>query len=64
LVNIVLSEETLSISTIGVNAVRFKFYKETEEGLPELFFTMSGSNPGFQVTDSPSRLKIMAKTLI
>lgn len=63
-VNIVLSEGTLSISPISDNAVRVKFYKETEGNLPELIFTANPSTPGFQVADSPSKLEVKAKNIV
>jgi len=63
-VNIALSEGTLSISPISDNAVRIKFYNETEGNLPELIFTASASIPGFQVADSPSKLEVKAKNIV
>jgi|SRR5450759_2834912 len=63
-VNITLSDGTLSISPLTENAVRVKFYKETEGNLPELVFTNGVSNPGFQVSDLPSKLEIKAKNII
>ncbi|MDP4208850.1 MAG: glycoside hydrolase family 31 protein [Bacteroidota bacterium] len=63
-VNITLSNGTLSISPLTENAVRIKFYKETEGNLPELVFTSGISIPGFQVIDSPSKLEIKAKKII
>ena len=63
-VNVTLSEGTLSISPLTENAVRIKFFKETEGNLPELVFTSGVVTPRFQVIDSPSKLKIKAKKII
>jgi len=61
---ITLSDGTLSISPLTENAVRIKFYKETEGNLPELIFTSGVVTPGFQVLDSPSILEIKTKKII
>jgi len=63
-VDITLSDGTLSISPLTDNAVRVKFYKETEGNLPEFVFTSGVATPGFQVFDSPSNLEIKAKKII
>ena len=63
-VNITLSEGTLSISPIAENAIRIKFYKETEGNLPELILISSAPTPEFQVSDSPSKLEIKTKKII
>ena len=57
-VNVTLADGILSISPLSDNAVRIKFYKETEGDLPELVFTSETVPPAFQVIDSPSKLKI------
>lgn len=62
-VNITLSEGTLSICPVANNAVRVKFYKETEGTLPELVFASNIPTPRFHVSDSPSKLKIEAKNI-
>ena len=63
-VSISLSDGTLKVYPLTENAVRVKFYKETEGNLPELVFTNGVSNPGFQVSDLPSKLEIKAKNII
>jgi alpha-D-xyloside xylohydrolase len=63
-VNVTLSDGTLSICPLTDNAIRIKFYKETEGNLPELVFTSSAGTPAFQVTDSPSKLEIKVKKMI
>jgi alpha-D-xyloside xylohydrolase len=63
-VNITLSDGTLSISPLTENAVRIKFYKETEGNLSELIFSSGAPTPRFQVSDSPSKLEIKAKNII
>lgn len=63
-VNITLSDGVLSISPLTENAVRIKFYKESEGNLPELVFTSGVATPGFKVFDSPSKLEIRAKKII
>ncbi len=63
-VNVTLLDGTLSISPLTENAVRIKFYKETEGNLPELVFTSAVATPDFQVSDSPSKLEIKVKKMI
>jgi alpha-D-xyloside xylohydrolase len=63
-VNITLSDGTLSISPLANNAVRIKFYKETEGNLPELVFTSGVATPEFEVADSPSKLEVKAKKIV
>jgi hypothetical protein len=60
-VNITLSDGTLSISPLSENAVRIKFYKESEMNLPELVLTSGVATPGFQVLDLPTKLEIKQK---
>jgi alpha-D-xyloside xylohydrolase len=62
-VNITLSRGTLSICPIEDNAIRVKFYKETEGNLPELVFTSAISVPSFHVTDLSSKLEIKTKNI-
>ena len=62
-ISINLSDGILGIYPIADNAVRIKFYKETEGNLPELVFTSGIPTPGFQVSDSPSKLQIKVKTI-
>lgn len=62
-ISINLSDGMLSINPIADNAVRIKFYKETEGNLPELVFTSGITTPGFQVSDSPSKLEIKGKNI-
>jgi alpha-D-xyloside xylohydrolase len=62
-VNVTLSEGTLSIRPLSENAVRIKFYKETEPSVPELVFSSSVSAPTFNVTDSPSSLQIKGRKI-
>jgi len=57
-VNITFSDGILSISPLTGNAVRIKFYKETEGSLPELVFTSGVTIPRFKVSDSRSKLEI------
>jgi len=61
---ITLSDGTLSISPLTENAVRVKFYNETEGNLPELIFTSGVVTPRFQVLDLPSKLEIKTKKII
>lgn len=63
-VNITLSNGTLSISPLTENAVRIKFYKETEGNLPELIFTSGVAVPKFQVADTSAKLEIKVKKII
>ena len=62
-VNITLSDGTLSISPLSENAVRIKFYKESEMNLPELVLTSGVATPGFQVLDLPTKLEIKTKNI-
>ncbi|MCX6262310.1 MAG: hypothetical protein NTY95_16015 [Bacteroidia bacterium] len=57
-ISINLSDGILSIYPIADNAVRIKFYRETEGNLLELVFTSGIPTPRFQVSDSPSILEI------
>jgi alpha-D-xyloside xylohydrolase len=50
--------EYLAFTQFADNAVRIKFYMETEGNLPELVFTSGIPTPRFQVSDSPSKLEI------
>jgi alpha-D-xyloside xylohydrolase len=59
-----LHEGTLSIYPLTENAVRIKFFKETEASVPELIFTSSAPTPGFKVSDLPSKLKIKMKNIM
>jgi alpha-D-xyloside xylohydrolase len=63
-VNVTLSEGTLCICPLTGNAVRVKFYKETEGNLPELILTSSVPKPEFQVSDLPSKLEIKVKSMM
>lgn len=63
-VTVTLSDGTLSIFPLANNAVRIKFFKETEGNLPELIFTPGVATPKFQVYDSPSKLEIKVKKMI
>jgi len=63
-VDVTLSEGTLSICPLTGNAIRIKFYKETEGNLPELILTSSVPKPEFQVSDSPSKLEIKVKSMM
>ena len=60
-VNITLEDGILSISPLAENAVRIRYYKETEGTLPELILTTGIPNPVFQVSDLPSKLEINVK---
>ena len=62
-VNITLSDGTLSISPLTENAVRIKFYKESEGNMPELVLTSGVVTPWFQVLDLPSKLEIKTKNI-
>jgi len=62
-VNITFSDGILSISPLTGNAVRIKFYKETEGSLPELVFTSGVTIPKFKVSDSRSKLEIKVKNI-
>jgi len=63
-VNVTLLDGTLSISPLTGNAVRVKFYKETEGNLAELVFTSDVATPEYQVSDSQSNLEIKLKKMI
>jgi alpha-D-xyloside xylohydrolase len=63
-VNITLSEGTLSIYPLTENTVRIKFYKETEEKIPELILTSSIPAPKFKVSDLQSKLEIKVKNMM
>ena len=60
-VNITLEDRILSISPLAENAVRIRYYKETEGTLPELILTSGIPNPEFQVSDLSSKLEIKVK---
>jgi len=60
---VVLTEGTLSICPVTDNAVRIKFYKDTETSLPEFVFTSNVPTPWFQVSDLPSKLEIIQKNI-
>lgn len=62
-VNVTLSDGTLSISPLTENAVRIKFYKESEGNLPELILTSGVATPRFQVLDLPTKLEIKTKNI-
>ncbi|HJV77454.1 MAG TPA: TIM-barrel domain-containing protein [Paludibacter sp.] len=62
-VNVTLLDGTLSISPLTENAIRIKFYKETEGNLPELVFSIATPAPQFQVSDSPSQLEVKTKNI-
>lgn len=63
-VNVTLSEGTLSICPLTDNAVRVKFYKETEGNLPGLILTSSVPTPEIKVSDSPLKLEIRLKRIV
>ncbi|MFT4071224.1 MAG: glycoside hydrolase family 31 protein [Dysgonamonadaceae bacterium] len=63
-VDIGLSNGTLVVLPLSENAVRIKFYTETDGNLPELILNESAVTPKFQVSDLPSRLEIRAHKLI
>jgi alpha-D-xyloside xylohydrolase len=63
-VNVTLSDGTLSICPLTDNAVRIKFYKESEENLPELVFTSGVTTPAFQIADSPTKLDVKTSKII
>jgi alpha-D-xyloside xylohydrolase len=63
-VNVILLDGTLGIYPLSDNAVRVKFYKNTETKVPELVFTTGCIVPWFQVSDSPSELELKAKNII
>jgi len=56
-INITLSDGTLSISPLTENAVRIKFYKESEGNMPELVLTSGAETPRFQVLDCRPSLR-------
>lgn len=62
-VNVTLSDGTLSISPLTENAVRIKFYKESEGNFPELVLTSGVATPRFQVLDLPTKLEIKTKNI-
>jgi alpha-D-xyloside xylohydrolase len=63
-VNVTLSEGTLSICPLTENAIRVRFYKDSEGHLPELILTSSVPTPEFQVSDLPSKLEIKVKNMM
>ena len=63
-VTITLSDGTLSIYPIAENAIRVRFYKGSEVEVPELIFTSEVAVPGFQVSDSPSKLEIKGNNIV
>ncbi|HEY4789467.1 MAG TPA: TIM-barrel domain-containing protein [Bacteroidales bacterium] len=62
-VTVNLSEGTLGIYPIADNAVRVKFFKETETSMPELVFTEPAQVPGFKVIDVGSILEIKTSNI-
>jgi alpha-D-xyloside xylohydrolase len=63
-VNVILPEGTLSICPLTDNAVRIKFFKDTDVQMPELIFTSDVRTPGFTVTDSPSTLEVRVRDMV
>jgi len=62
-VTIVFDEGKLDIQPVADNAVRIKFYKGTEEKLPELVFTEKQEVPDFKVADSSSKVEVKCKSI-
>jgi len=60
---VVLTEGTLNICPVADNAVRIRFYKDTEASLPEFVFTSDVPTPWFQVSDLPLKLEIIQKNI-
>jgi alpha-D-xyloside xylohydrolase len=63
-IDITLSDGTLVVVPLAENAVRIKFYTETEDNLPELVFNKPTATPKFQVSDLPAKLEIKMGKLI
>lgn len=63
-VDVAFSDGTLSISSLSDNAVRVRFYKDANAGLPEFVFTSKVVAPDLKVSDSPSALKVAVKNLV
>jgi alpha-D-xyloside xylohydrolase len=62
-VTIVFDEGKLDIQPFTDNAARIKFYKGTEEKLPELVFTEKQNATDFNVADSPSKVEVKCKSI-
>lgn len=63
-VDVILTDGTLSISSLADNALRLRFYKDAKAELPELIFTSKVIAPDLIVSDSPSTLKVAVKDLV
>jgi len=63
-IDVTLSEGTLSIYPITENTVRIRYNIGEEVKVPELIFTSGVQTPRFNVSDSPSKLRISAKIII
>ena len=63
-IEVTLSEGKLSIYPIAENVVRIRFYKGAAAQVPELIFTSKVPTPGFNVSDSSSKLEISGNSII
>jgi alpha-D-xyloside xylohydrolase len=63
-VTVAMSDGTLGIYPIADNAVRVKFFKDTEPEEPELVFTQVPESNGFVVNDAPSKLEVKSKNIV
>jgi alpha-D-xyloside xylohydrolase len=59
-----MKEGSVIISPLSDDAVRIRFFKDTEVEVPELIFLNTISTPEFQVTDYPSMVEVKAGKII
>jgi alpha-D-xyloside xylohydrolase len=63
-VNLTLPEGTLSICPLTDNAVRIRFLRDVDVRVPELVFTSGVRIPGYEISDSPSKLEVRVKNVV
>ena len=63
-IDVTLSEGMLSIYPLTENAIRIKYFIDTEVPVPELIFTSSVPTPKFQVFDTDSKLELKGKNIV
>ena len=59
-----LSNGILKICPLTESVVRIKFYKDTEEQVPELIFNSDATSPEFQVSETHNNLRIEVKNMV
>ena len=62
-INITMKNGTLGIYPLAENAVRIKFFKDTQKDLPELIFKSGIPVPAFEVAETSSGLELKCKCI-